>query len=86
MLAAGLRLLGLAVNNLVVVSASAVPLLYGLPIGAIVVCIVLIERNRRRLGSNPLLDFIGNKTGDLMDAVRRLGAPLVGLRNAGGRP
>jgi lipopolysaccharide export system permease protein len=85
-LAAGLRLLGLAMNNVVVVSAAAVPLLYGLPIGAIVVCIVLIERSRRRLGNNPLLDFIGNKTSDLMDAVRRLGAPLAGLRNAGGRP
>jgi lipopolysaccharide export system permease protein len=85
-LAAGLRLVGLAANNVVVVSASAAPLLYALPLGGILISVWLIERNRRRLGNNVLLDFISNKTGDLVDAVRRLGAPLVGLRSAGGRP
>jgi lipopolysaccharide export system permease protein len=85
-LAAGLRLVGLAANNVVVVSAAAAPLLYALPFGGILISVWLIERNRRRLGNNVLLDFISNKTGDLVDAVRRLGAPLVGLRSAGGRP
>lgn len=42
--AAGVRLAGLALNKTVVVSAAATPLLYAIPIGAIILSIVAIKR------------------------------------------
>jgi len=53
-LAAALRLGGLALNNIVVVNAQAVVLLYGLPLGAILAAFWVIERNRRTLRSSRL--------------------------------
>ena len=49
MLAAALRLGGLALNNIVVTNAAAVPLLYGLPLGAILASAWVIGRSQRRL-------------------------------------
>ena len=48
-LAAALRLGGLALNNIVVTNAAAVPLLYGLPLGAILASAWVIGRSQRRL-------------------------------------
>ena len=48
-LAAALRLAGLALNNIVVLNAQAVVLLYGVPLGAILASLWVIERNRRTL-------------------------------------
>jgi lipopolysaccharide export system permease protein len=48
-LAAALRLGGLALNNIVVLNAAAVPLLYGLPLGAILASGWFIGRAQRRL-------------------------------------
>jgi lipopolysaccharide export system permease protein len=48
-LAAALRLGGLALNNIVVMNAAAVPLLYGLPLGAILASAWVIGRSQRRL-------------------------------------
>lgn len=45
-LAAGLRLGGLALNNVVALNAAAVPLLYAIPFGAIALAILRIERSR----------------------------------------
>lgn len=62
-LSAGLRLGGLALNNVVVLNASAVPLLYALPIAAILLPMLSIERGRRRLANSRLailLDTIGS--------------------------
>jgi lipopolysaccharide export system permease protein len=42
--AAGVRMGGLALNNVVVVSAAATPLLYALPIGAVIVSIFVMRR------------------------------------------
>jgi lipopolysaccharide export system permease protein len=61
-LAAALRLGGLALNNIVVLNASAVPLLYGLPLVAILLPLWSIERARRRLANSrlaALLDWAG---------------------------
>jgi len=61
-LAAALRLGGLALNNIVVLNASAVPLLYGLPLVAILLPLWSIERARRRLANSrlaALLDWGG---------------------------
>ena len=61
-LAAALRLGGLALNNIVILNASAVPLLYGLPLVAILLPLWSIERARRRLANSrlaALLDWAG---------------------------
>ena len=54
-LAAALRLGGLALNNIVVMNAQAVVLLYGVPIAAILGSLWVIERNRRTLRSSRLV-------------------------------
>jgi len=47
LLGVGLRLAGLAVNNVVTLHASAVPILYLIPLGAIGVSLILIARGAR---------------------------------------
>jgi lipopolysaccharide export system permease protein len=71
-LAAALRLCGLALNNIVVLNANAVPLLYGLPIGASVVSLVFIEYTRNRLGGGPLIRLLRRRLGAFNDGLRRL--------------
>jgi lipopolysaccharide export system permease protein len=51
-LAAGLRLGGLALNNIVVLDVSATPLLYALPLSAVLGSMFLMERGRRRLSNS----------------------------------
>jgi len=52
--AAALRLGGLALNNVVVLNPGAVPLLYTLPLVAILIPLLSIERARRRLANSRL--------------------------------
>ncbi len=66
-LAAALRLGGLALNNIVVTNEAATALLYALPLSAMLGAIVLMERARRRLStsrfqaliSDPIARFFG---------------------------
>jgi hypothetical protein len=68
---------GLALNNIVVLNADAVVLLYGLPLAAILGSVLLIERGRRtlrtsrsaRLVSN-ILDAAGSAVGRLVQLGR----------------
>lgn len=46
-IAAGVRMSGLALNNIVVISAAATPLLYLLPVAAIIVSLIVIRRAAR---------------------------------------
>jgi lipopolysaccharide export system permease protein len=52
------RLAGLAVSNVVVLKASAVPLLYAIPIVAAAMALVLMIRGARPRGGTPLLERI----------------------------
>jgi lipopolysaccharide export system permease protein len=81
-LAAVLRLGGLALNNVVVLKASAVPLLYGLPIAAILVALIKIERSRNRMASGSLARRLDRIFGPLTDGIRRLFAVPMGGRRA----
>jgi lipopolysaccharide export system permease protein len=80
-LAAALRLLGLALNNIVVLNASAVPLLYGVPLGAMLVSLLVIERSRNGLG-NGVLRRLQRRVTALSDGARRLVALPRGVRGA----
>jgi lipopolysaccharide export system permease protein len=67
LLAMMLRLGGLAMNNVVVTNAAATPLLYGLPLSAVLGCLLMMERARRRLSTarfpgifvDPISDAVG---------------------------
>ena len=50
--AAGLRLGGLAVNNMVALNPGATALLYGLPLSAMLGSLMIMERARRRLSTS----------------------------------
>lgn len=54
----GLRLVGLAMNNIVVMHAAAVPLLYAIPVGAIGVSLYLIARGARPTKKSVLAERI----------------------------
>ena len=78
-LAAGLRLGGLALNNVVALNASAVPILYALPIGAIVICIFRMERSRRIIRRPGVLSKILEVVGEYVGRLGRL-MPWPGAR------
>ncbi|MEO8420342.1 MAG: LPS export ABC transporter permease LptF [Hyphomicrobium sp.] len=59
-LAAALRLGGLALNNIVVTNEAATALLYALPLSAMLGAIVLMERARRRLSTSRLQALISD--------------------------
>jgi lipopolysaccharide export system permease protein len=73
--AAALRLGGLAMNNIVVIDAATTPLLYALPLSAMLASLVLMERARRRLSTSRfpgiLLDPIVDAFGAIARLVRR---------------
>jgi lipopolysaccharide export system permease protein len=82
-LAAVLRLSGLALNNVVVMNAAATPLLYALPLGAILAATLVIERARQRLGRGTLAKAVAGVTERIGDGVRRLAVlPLAPKRRA----
>lgn len=59
----GIRLSGLAVNNLVTLHASAVPLLYLIPTAAIGVSLFLIVRGARPSRGSALAEWVTDRTG-----------------------
>lgn len=78
-LAAGLRLAGLALNNVVVTNAAATPLLYALPLAGVLGSLIVMERARRRLSSSRFPGLIFDPISDAIVAVgglfRRRPAP-----------
>lgn len=79
----GLRLAGLAVNNIVSVHAGAVPFLYLIPVAAIVLSMVLIVRGARQSRRTPWLDALVEAATSLGERFKRLarrGQP-VGVRS-----
>lgn len=85
-LAAALRLGGLAVNNMVAIKPDATLLLYALPLSAILGAFILMERARRRLSTSR---FPGIIFDPIIDGFSRLASLLPGRRladaAAGGR-
>jgi lipopolysaccharide export system permease protein len=82
-LAAALRLGGLALNNIVVLNAGAVPLLYGLPLAGVLGSLWVIERSRRKLPSGRLARYVAERLGGIGAGLRQLtGALPIGARGA----
>lgn len=82
-LAAALRLSGLAVNNIVALNADAVPLLYGLPLAGILGSLWVIERARRKLPSGRLARLLAENLDRIGAGLRQLsGALPFGARGA----
>jgi lipopolysaccharide export system permease protein len=80
--AAALRLGGLAMNNIVVIDAAATPLLYALPLSAMLASLMLMERARRRLSTSR---FPGILLDPIVDAFASIGRLLRRRPAAGGR-
>lgn len=78
-LAAALRLGGLAVNNMVAIKPDATLLLYALPLSAILGAFILMERARRRLSTSR---FPGIIFDPIVDGFSRLASLLPGRRLA----
>jgi lipopolysaccharide export system permease protein len=75
-LAAALRLAGLALNNVVTLNAQATPLMYALPLGAILLALLAIERNRRTIRTSRLARLLAAIIEAASTAMSRL-ASLV---------
>jgi lipopolysaccharide export system permease protein len=67
--AASLRLGGLALNNIVILKASAVPVLYGFPVVAILIALTVIEQQRNRVAKGRLSRILAAIFGPVNDAV-----------------
>lgn len=83
----GLRLAGMATNNVVTMNASAVPLLYVIPLVAIVASLVLIVRGARPSRGPARLDaLVDALKAALVDPIRRRFSRrgLVGATGTGG--
>lgn len=78
-LAAMLRLGGLALNNMVVLNAAATPLLYILPLSAMLASLMVMERARRRLTTSR---FPGLILDPIFDGFSRLANLFPGRRRA----
>jgi lipopolysaccharide export system permease protein len=78
----GIRLAGLGINNVVTLNASAVPLLYALPLAAIGISLHLIVRGARPRRPNPTVEKLADALGGFADRTkerfRRSRAPLAG--------
>lgn len=72
LLAAMIRLGGLAANNLVVIRASAVPLLYLLPVGGMALALVVIRFNARPRGGPTVSDRLAQISSALGGAAAQL--------------
>jgi len=76
--AVGCRLAGFAVNNIVALKSSAVLLLYGVPVLAGVVAIVLASRGIRARSGGSVLDIVMDRLRPMLSAIAsRL--PFLGL-------
>lgn len=72
LLAAAIRLGGLAANNLVVIRASAVPLLYLMPLGGIALSLIMIRLNARPRKGPSITDKVAMSTARLREAAAAL--------------
>jgi lipopolysaccharide export system permease protein len=77
-LAAALRIGGLALNNIVTLNAGAVPLLYGLPLAAMLASLWVMERGRHRLPSGVMGRFLADGLSQLAAGLRRLASLPAG--------
>jgi lipopolysaccharide export system permease protein len=68
-LAATMRLGGLALNNVVVLNAAATPIMYLLPLSAMLGSLLIMERARRRLGKTMLQRYVTEPLGNVIDQV-----------------
>lgn len=82
LLAALIRMGGLAVNNLVVVRASAVPLLYLLPLGGTALALVVFRLNAHPRGGPTMTDRLAQVSSGLRNAATRLLPARPGMRPA----
>ena len=70
--AAALRLGGLAMNNIVVIDAAATPLLYALPLSAMLAALMLMERASRRLSTSRFPGILFDPIVDAFASIGRL--------------
>lgn len=84
MTAAGVRFAGLALNNIVVLNAAATPLLYALPIAAILASLVVIRRAAKPRPGPSLFERLGDLVGGTLATVSSWVAPR--RFTAGNRP
>ncbi|MFA5949642.1 MAG: LPS export ABC transporter permease LptF [Hyphomicrobium sp.] len=80
---AGLRLLGLATNNLVTVKSQYAPLLYAVPAAAIVVALIMIARGAQARSSVSIIDPVSDFVTAVVSRLRRASAeasPALGER------
>jgi lipopolysaccharide export system permease protein len=85
-IAAALRMGGLAMNNIVVLNADAVPLLYGLPLAGILGSLWVIERAHSKLPSGRLARLIAGTFDGLGAGLRQIASALpIGARGARSR-
>jgi Flp pilus assembly protein TadB len=68
----GLRVSGLAVNNLVTINASLFPLLYIIPIAGILTSLVLIVRGARHSRSPQIIDRLAEAVGAVLGRLRSM--------------
>lgn len=81
----GIRLAGLATNNIVTVNANAVPIMYLIPLAAIGVSLVLIVRGARPSRTPALIDRLAEVLAVVADAVRsRVGRRAPAAAGRGG--
>jgi lipopolysaccharide export system permease protein len=71
-IAAGLRLGGLALNNIVIMKASAVPLLYVFPVGAVLISLMVLEQSRNRVARGAITRFMARTFAPVTEAFGRL--------------
>jgi lipopolysaccharide export system permease protein len=83
LVAAGARLAGLAVNNLVAIKAAYLPLLYLLPIGAIGLALLLIRAGGRQRSGPTIGDKIHSVLEPLAAAIKQRLAALDPRRTKG---
>ncbi len=81
---AGVRLAGLALNNVVVVNPKLIPLLYVLPLAAIVGSIVVLWRTRRQRPGSTLTVRAMDVMGDAFAAVRQRISGATPAKTPGG--
>ena len=67
----GLRLAGLAVNNVVSINAAAVPVLYLIPLAAVAISMLLIVRGARQSRRAAVLDTVTDSVMALAERIRQ---------------
>ena len=84
LVAAGARLGGLAINNVVAMKASFVPVLYGLPLIAMVIGVLMIKAGQRQRSGPSIGDRVHSVVEPVIAGIQRALAPLLPKRPRGG--